>query len=346
MIFSSERLRQVAADILRAAGSARQEAEIVAGHLVDANLCGHDSHGVGMLPAYVRNVGEGLLRPNVWPKLVRDDGNLLLYDGGRGYGQVAAREAMEEAIVRCRERGLALMGLRNAFHIGRVGAYGEQSIAAGLVSLHFVSVVDHEPLVAPFGGRCGRYGTNPLCIAVPGSEKSGPLLLDMATSKVPVGKVRVALNRGNEVPGGLLDAEGKPSQDPAVLFSEPRGALMPFGEHKGYGLGLLCEVLAGALTGGGTIQPEHPRRGGIVNHMLTILLDPGRFCERPAMEQEIEALVAYIRDTAPADPGVSVMVPGEPERRHRRQRQEAGIDIDELTWKEIAEAAHTVGLDL
>jgi uncharacterized oxidoreductase len=121
---------------------------------------------------------------------------------------------------------------------------------------------------------------------------------------------------------------------------------MPFGEHKGYGLGLLCEVLAGALTGGGTIQPEHPRRGGIVNHMLTILLDPGRFGERPAMEQEIEALVDYIRETAPADPGVSVMVPGDPERRHRRQRQEAGIDIDELTWKEIAEAAHTVGLDL
>ncbi len=299
-----------------------------------------------MLPAYLRNIGAGLLRPNVRPSLVRDDGHMLLYDGGRGYGQVAAREAMEAALARGRETGLVLMGLRNAFHIGRVGAYGEQSIAAGLVSLHFVSVVDHQPLVAPFGGRSGRYGTNPLCIAVPGSARSGPLLLDMATSRIPVGKVRVALNRGEDAPEGLLDSAGRPSRDPAVLFREPLGALTPFGEHKGYALGLLCEVLAGALTGGGTIQPERPRRGGIVNHMLTILIDPGRFCERPALEQEIEALVAYIRQTPAVDPEVSVMVPGDPERRHRRQRQEAGIHLDELTWQEITEAARGVGLAL
>jgi uncharacterized oxidoreductase len=254
---------------------------------------------------------------------------------------------MEKAISRCLDTGMALMALRNAFHIGRVGAYGEQSIAAALISLHFVSVVDHEPLVAPFGGSCGRYGTNPLCIAVPGSNNSDPLLLDMATSKIAVGKTRVALNQGVEVPDGrLLDAEGKPTRDPAVIFANPRGAILPFGDHKGYGLGLLCEVLAGALTGGGTIQPEWPRRGGIVNHMLTILINPGLFCEKTMLEKEIEAFIAYIRATTPAEPDVDVMIPGEPERRCRIKRQMRGIEIDELTWKEIGEATRMVGLEL
>lgn len=347
MIICPDTLKQLTSGILQAAGSEEREAAIVADHLVEANLCGHDSHGVGMLPTYIKNIGAGLLKPNIRPKLINDTGNLLLFDGQRGYGQVAAREAMHEAISRCRNTGLALMGLRNAFHIGRVGSYGEQSIAAALVSLHFVSVVDHEPLVAPFGGSCGRYGTNPLCIAVPGSASSDAILLDMATSKIAVGKTRVALNQGLEVPaGGLLDAKGQPTCDPAVVFANPRGAILPFGDYKGYGLGLLCEILAGALTGGGTIQPEWPRRGGIVNHMLTILIDPGYFCEKPALEKEIEALIAYIRATTPAEPGGEVLIPGDPERRYRIQRGRSGIDIDEFTWREISAAARLVGLDV
>ena len=347
MIMRPDTLKHLACRILQAAGSEPAEAGIVAEHLVDANLCGHDSHGVGMLPTYIRNLGEGLLKPNQRPRLVMDAGNLLLFDGERGFGQVAARQAMQEAIVRCCAQGLALMGLRNAFHIGRVGAYGEQSIAAGLVSLHFVSVVDHEPLVAPFGGRQSRYGTNPLCIAVPGSQHSDAILLDMATSRTAVGKTRLALNQGRTVPEGtLLDAEGNPSCDPAVIFATPRGAILPLGDYKGYGLGLLCEVLAGALTGGGTIQPAWPRHGGIVNHMLTILIDPALFCERAELEQELAALITYIRATPPADPDSAVMIPGDPERQCRKQRQADGIAIDALTWTEIDAAARAVGLEL
>ena len=135
MRFNTEELKAIATSILEGAGSLSQEACIVADHLVQANLCGHDSHGVGMIPTYVRNVHAGLLRPNTPPVLVKDDGLILIYDCQRGYGQVAARQAMDEAINRCRHRGLTLMGLRNAHHIGRVGSYGEQSLAAGVVSL-------------------------------------------------------------------------------------------------------------------------------------------------------------------------------------------------------------------
>lgn len=346
MNLSHEKLEGLAFAILEAAGSAPAEARTVASHLVQANLCGHDSHGVGMLPTYVDNIANGLLKPNRLPELLSDQGNFLLFDGRLGYGQVAAKVAMERAIDRCKEAGMALMGLRNAHHIGRVGAYGEQSLDAGLISLHFVSVVDHVPIVAPFGGKQSRYGTNPLCIAVPSVNAADHLLLDMATSRIALGKARVALNKGQQVSErDLIDAQGQPTSDPAVLFSEPQGSILPFGEHKGYGLGLLCEVLAATLTGGGTIQPGNVRGGGIVNHMLTIIIDPKLYGEQNAIRQEIAALVAYVRATPPAHAESPVMIPGDPERRRRVLRMSAGVSIEKNTWDDIAGVAVGLGLD-
>ncbi|MCF6178219.1 MAG: malate/lactate/ureidoglycolate dehydrogenase [Geopsychrobacter sp.] len=346
MNLSHEKLENLASAILEAAGSGPAEARTVASHLLQANLCGHDSHGVGMLPTYVANIAKGLLKPNRLPETVSDQGNFILFDGHRGYGQVAAKLAMELAIDRCKDKGMALMGLRNAHHIGRIGAYGEQSLAAGLISLHFVSVVDHVPMVTPFGGKQGRYGTNPLCIAVPSLNEADHLLLDMATSRIAVGKARVALNKGHQVSDcDLIDAEGQPTGDPSVLFSEPQGALLPFGEHKGYGLGLLCEVLAAALTGGGTIQPGNVRGGGIVNHMLTILINPELYGEQNAIRQEIAALIDYIRATPPAQTESPVLIPGDPERQRRKSRLSAGIFIEENTWDEIIGTAVSLGLN-
>jgi len=238
---------------------------------------------VGMLPAYVDNLKKGRLLPNTTAECIKDDGPFMVFDGHLGYGQRVAKEAMDAAIDRCRGTGITLMALRNAHHIGRIGTYGEQSIAAGLVSLHFVNVCDHDPWVVPFGGAAARFITNPMCLAMPGTERSGPILLDMATSRIAVGKVRVAKNKGVAVAEGvLIDNEGRPTTDPNTLFSEPKqSALMPFGEHKGYGLALFCELLAGALGGGGTIQPGNQRFNGIVNNMLTIVIDPARLVEQP-----------------------------------------------------------------
>lgn len=346
MILHHERLQTLVTAILEAAGSCAAEAQVVAAHLVRANLCGHDSHGVGMLPTYVTNIDRGLLCPNVLPERVQDNGSFLVYDGHRGYGQVAAKVAMEAAIARCQSHGMTVMGLRNAHHIGRVGAYGEQSLDAKLISLHFVSVVDHAPMVSPFGGASGRYGTNPLCIAVAGSRKEDDLLLDMATSRIAVGKARVALNKGEKVSmGDLIDARGMTTDDPSVLFSDPPGALVPLGDHKGYGLGLLCEVLASMMTGGASIRQENPRLGGIVNHMLTILIDPARLEQHPTMSQEIAALIAYMRQTPPAAPDKPVLVPGDPERLREAQRRAQGIPVENNTWEEILRTAQNLGLD-
>lgn len=341
----ADRLRRLARAILRAGGSADAEAELVAAHLVDANLAGHDSHGVGMIPAYVRHLKAGLVVPNTAAKLVRDDGAILMFDGGRGYGRCVGGEAIAAGIARCARTGVVVVTLANAHHVGRVGAYGELASAAGLVSLHFVNVTDHRALVAPFGGSDGRFSTNPICIALPGTDRQPPLLLDMATSAIAMGKVRVARNEGKRLAEGLLiDPDGRPTCDPAVMFREPHGALRPFGGHKGYALAVVTELLAGALSGGPTIQPANPRLGGIVNNMCSILIDPARLAGVDWLRREIDGFVEYVKASPPADAGTPVLVPGDPERRARAERERAGIPVDATTLEEIHEAGEQVGV--
>lgn len=345
MRVTADRLRRVTAAILRSGGSATPEAELVAEHLVLANLMGHDSHGVGMIPAYVRHLQAGLVVPNTRAKLVKDDGPTLMFDGGRGYGRCVAGETMAAAIGRCRQTGVVATTLANAHHIGRVGAYGEMASAAGLVSLHFVNVADHRAIVAPFRGTDARFVTNPVCIALPGTDRQPPLLLDMATSAIAMGKVRVARNEGKSVPDGvLIDPAGQPTRDPNVMYREPHGALLPFGGHKGYALAVVTELLAGALSGGPTIQPGNPRLGGTINNMLAVLIDPARLAGVDWLRREIDGFVDYVKASPPADPAAPVLVPGDPERIAREERARTGVDVDATTWEEIFQAGEKVGL--
>ncbi len=347
MRISEQALHTVVSAILTACGSSSAETRIVADHLVMANLTGHDSHGAGMLPTYVKSIQAGLLKPNTPSELVKDAGSIMVFDGQRGFGQRVAREAMDLAIARCHETGLVLMALRNAHHIGRVGSYGEQSIAAGLISLHFVNVTDHPPLVTPYNGARARLLTNPVCFAMPATGQHPAALLDMATSKIALGKARVALLAGKPVDEGcLVDAQGQPATDPRLLLAEPRGALTPFGDYKGFGIAFFCEMLAGALTGGGTIQPGNKAHGSIVNNMLTFIVDPARLVDVDWMKREIDALTDYILGSPAVDESRGpVMIAGTPERQAMAERQGAGIPIDANTWQELQEAARAVGLD-
>ena len=345
MLMTADRLRRLTSAILKSGGSAAAEADLVADHLVQANLAGHDSHGVGMIPTYIRHLQMGLVVPNARVKLVRDDGPILMFDGGRGYGRTMAGQAMTEGIDRCRQTGVVVVTLANAHHIGRVGAYGELASGAGLVSLHFVNVADHRATVAPFRGTDARFVTNPVCIALPATERQPPLLLDMATSAVAMGKVRVARNEGHLVGEGILiDAAGRPTRDPNVMYTEPHGALLPFGGHKGYALAVVTELLAGGLSGGPTIQPGNPRLGGVVNNMTTILIDPARLAGVEWLRREIDGFVDYVKASPPADPAAPVLVPGDPERLAQAERSRSGIDVDATTWQEILEAGEKVGL--
>jgi len=346
MNVTAMKLKKLLVVMLRKAGSDDYEADVVAEHLVSANLCGHDSHGAGILPTYIANLRAGLLKPGTAVTLVDDQGSILLFDGGRGYGQRVAAEAMLVAIDRCREKGVVAMALRNAHHIGRIGAYGEQAAAAGLVSLHFVNVIDHDPNVAPFGTGEARFSTNPVCMAMPATDSTPAVILDISTSTIAFGKARLAMKRGESLPPGVVvDANGQPTADPGVLFREPRGALLPFGGYKGFGLALFCELLAGVLTGGGTIQPRTPRLGGTVNNMLTFLLDPRRLVEHGWMQAEVDALVGYLKDAAPVDPAKPVLVAGDRARHIRERRQQYGIELEDATWEELLQTAAELGLE-
>src|ERR1700744_169004 len=340
MIVDQAKLRTLASKIVTAGGRKPDEAEIVADHLVEANLRGHDSHGVGMLVAYVRDFENGTLNVNQAPEVVSDTGTISVWDAHAGYGQVIARRAVEWAIGAAKKHGVAVNGLRNAHHIGRVGTYGEIAARAGMVSMHFVNVASGPPPVAPFRGREGRFLTNPVCIAIPGTASNEPILLDFATSRVAMGKVRVAHNAGKKMlDGALLDHDGQPTTNPSVMYTEPRGVVLPFGEHKGSGLALVCELLAGAIVGSTSVTTSTPPERGILNGMLSIVIDSARLNARGSMMAEIDAMIAWVKSAKPSDPNLPVLVAGEPEQIRKAERLKNGIYVDDETWSQLATIA-------
>ena len=344
-LIDAAKLTGLARHVFTAAGSSEDEAAIVAEHLIEANLKGHDSHGVGMIPSYLRNLAGGKAAVNEPGRVVSDNGSMIVYDGERGWGQIVARNATLLGIERARRDGVAVVALRNAHHIGRIGTYGEMCANAGLVSIHFVNITDQRPAVAPWRGRDGRFGTNPVCVALPGPEPERPIVADMATSRIAMGKVRVARNKGEQIAAEtLLDSDGNPTSDPGVMYRRPRGSLLTFGEHKGYALAFICEMLAGAVTGSGTMRPERQDAESVTNGMLMIVIDPSRLVDQAWMKDEIAAMAAYITASPPRRPGEPVLIPGDPERANRASRLENGIPIDDETWREIVEAARGVNV--
>ena len=340
-------LRAQCATIFIACGSSAQEAETVASNLVMANLSGHDSHGVGMVPRYVDAVLEGGLKPNAQVQTVLDIGSMLTLNGQRGFGQVIGEQAMVLGMARAKAHGSCIMALGESHHLGRIGHFAEMAVAEGLVSLHFVNVMS-RPVVAPWGGTDGRFGTNPCCIGIPLAGRE-PFILDFATSRVAQGKMRVAHNQGQQVaPGLLIDERGQPTTQPGVVVVPQAGglfgALMTFGEHKGYGMAVACELLGGALTGGGTWhQPTNAKRA-VINSMLTILIDPARLGTQASFASEALAFVDWVQLSPPSQGVDAVQIAGEPERLARLCRERDGIEIDELTWQEIVAAACKVGV--
>jgi uncharacterized oxidoreductase len=298
-----------------------------------------------MIPSYLRNLGQGKAAANQQGHVVTDSGSFIVYDGARGYGQIVARAATELGIARARELGVAVVALRNAHHIGRVGTYGEMCAAAGLVSISFVNITDQRPAVAPWRGGDARFGTNPVTIAIPGPAPDRAIIADMATSRIAMGKVRVARNKGEQIAADtLLGPDGQPTTDPNVMYRRPRGALLTFAEHKGYALAFICEMLAGAVTGSGTMRPERQDAESVTNGMLLVVIDPGRMTDRAWLADEITAMTDYVTASPPRKAGAPVLIPGDPERLSRAKRIAEGVPIDDETWREIVEAARGVNV--
>lgn len=336
---AADRLFSFAEAVFNAAGVPADESTIVARSLVDANLSGFDSHGVIRVVQYVDFLREGQYRAGAKFEVLHETPALLAVDAHFGLGQVQAQRLLKRLAEKAREVGLAGGTLKNSAHIGRLGEYAETAAADRLAFLGTVNSHGHGRRVAPPGGTAGRISTNPLCLGVPTAGE--PVVLDIGTSVAAEGKVRVAFNKGEKVPEGwLLDEKGQPTTDPGALYRSPGGSLLPLGgpqAYKGFGIGLLLDMLAGGLSGGRCSNPTVNIRG--CNSVLFVVFDVDHFAGAEHFLQEVTGLADFVRGCPRAEGVTEIMLPGDPERKQRARRQTAGITLDDGTWGQLAALA-------
>ncbi|MCC7106503.1 MAG: Ldh family oxidoreductase [Chloroflexi bacterium] len=339
LLFTPEELVQVGTDIFRASGTPERTAAFVARSLVDANLAGHDSHGAMRIVQYVQNIRADLYQPTAVPKILRETATTALVDGAWGFGQETAHFSMELAIRKARESHLAAVSAIRSNHIGRLGEWAEQAASEGMIGLATVCLLGHGIGVAPFGGAARSLANNPIAIAFPSAGDPPPVLLDFATSASAEGKVRVARDKGAQLPPGfILDKEGRPTTNPNDFYAG--GMLLPFGGHKGYALSVVVELLSTAL-GAADLATDH---AGRASGSFYLCIDPRGNVAFEDYAASLERSVERIVDVPPA-PGVEhVVLPGEPEVRSRAERRVHGIGLPEATWAAIVEIANDLGV--
>jgi uncharacterized oxidoreductase len=335
-------LQSVITDIFQARGVPADDAQIVAAHLVDAEACGVVSHGIIRMPQYVQALADGRIAPSAELRTLTETPATVVLDGQHGFGQVMALRAMDLAVDRAIHTGVSAVTLVQCSHTGRLGSYTERAARRGLAALMMVNAGGHGQWVAPFGGSAGRLSTNPISIAVPTGTET-PLVLDIATSVAPEGKIRALLGSGERAPEGwLIDAEGRPTTDPGALYGPPRGALLPFGGHKGFGLAIVIDALAGGLSGAGCCAGEAPLTGQ-TDGILMVVLNVAAFGPPERLAAQVEQLIHHVK-ACPTLPGfVEVLVPGEVEFRTRERRLREGIPVDNASWRQLQRIARDLG---
>ena len=336
---SAARLIDLVAAIMHAAGCSVEESHTIARRLVDSNLVGHDSHGVLRVSKYLEWMRAGWLKPNQPPTLVFDSEGLAIVDGNRGFGQVIGEYATKLGIGKAAKQGIAMIGLRNCGHLGRLGDWAEMAADAGQVSLHFLNTSGAQR-VAPFGGSDRRLSTNPMAIGVPVAN-GPPAILDITTSTVAEGKLMVARNKSERVPEGwIVDKHGKPTTDPRDFYEG--GALLTIGAHKGSGLSIVTDLLAGAITTGRSSDPDDTV---LRNNMLSIFIAPAVYDSEVGVGREAARFVEFVKGSPPMRGDQPVKSPGDVERDTRRARLASGIPMDDTTWNDLVAAASSVGID-
>lgn len=345
-----EQLESLVTEIFTAGGCSAEESARIAGHLLAADLAGHPSHGVVRVRNYIDWLAGGAVVADQEPKVVSENDTLVVLDGAYGFGQTLGHAAVRYGLAKAEATGVSVVALRNSGHLGRIADWAEAAADAGYVSIHFVNVAG-SGLVAPYGGKERRFGTDPIAIGIPQQDRP-PILIDFATSVVAEGKAKVAMNGGKPVPdNALVGPDGRISGDTSVLYGDvpdgknpdPRrgpGALRTMGEQKGSALALACEILAGVLTGSATSGSEP-----FSNGMLSIYLSPDHFAATGFAVQATE-FADYVRSAAPADPGQPVQIPGDIERALAAEQRTNGVDLAEGTWNDIAVAATSVGVEM
>jgi uncharacterized oxidoreductase len=345
--YSPDQWRELSRRILVSWGAPEEVAACVAQSLVDSDLAGISSHGLIRIPQYHSFLQAGWLNPAGRAEVVRESTAMAVVDGHWGFGQPVAHRAMDLAMDKARLHGIAAVAIVNSGHIGRLGEYVEKAAGAGMIGMIAASGGPPGGLVVPFGGAQCVLSTNPIAAGAPAREHP-PFVMDFATSQVAAGKIELAPDQDMPIPEGwAVDCEGRPATTPRQFLAG--GGLLPFGGHKGYALGMLVELLCGALTGAGCSErpdrvPDWGRGG---NAAFAVAIDVAHFTDPDVYYAEVDGFFSRLKSVKPAPGSAGVFIPGEPELRQRALRAKQGISIDDAIWQEIAAiaAAHAVTLD-
>jgi uncharacterized oxidoreductase len=337
----ADRLVPLVQQIFSRAGCHSPEDSQIARRLVESNLVGHDSHGVIRVAYYIDWLKKDMVRANQKVQTVFETDTLAVLDGQRGFGQSVGEQALEIAIAKAKKSALSILALRNTAHLGRIGDWPQMACDAGLCSLFFVNTSGFGLLVAPWGGIDRRLSANPVAAGVPVSGGTD-IIYDISTSSIAEGKLKVAFNKGVDVPPGcIIDHDGNPTNDPKTFYGKPPGAILPFGGYKGYGLGIIAEMFAGALTGSGCSDPAAPY---LINGMFALLIDPERIPNDIGFGHEVERFIAFVKQSRKATPDSEILMPGEIEARTKQKRLAEGIELDDITWKSLCDTAQALGV--
>lgn len=331
--------------LLTAKGVSESEANVVAAELCEANLVGHDSHGIMRIVQYAQMMDDGYVRPGQPFEVLRETPVIAVADGHFNFGQVTAMEGLRLGLAKAQAAGTATILLRNCNHVGRLGSYTHRAARAGMVAMMAVNAPGPGG-VAPFGGKDRRLGTNPISIAAPCGDDA--LVLDMTTSATAEGKLRVSYQKGESISEGLIiDGYGRPSTNPADYYTKPYGAILPLGGalmgHKGFGLSVMIDVVCGILSGSGVARDDLPRgANGVWLHLLNI----EEFLPRAEYDTWMQRYVTHLKE-CPRLPGVEeILLPGEIEVRRRQERERGGVPIPDETWRQITDLAATLGVSV
>ena len=337
-----EALAEFVGQLFKAAGCTDHEAVLVGESLAEANLLGHDSHGVLRVPIYLKDLESGVVRRNQVPKLISNLGAVRAFDGGPGLGHVAGEKVVESGVAAAQEFGISIVTLRNIGHLGRIGRWAEMAAERGIISIHFVNTSGGRDagvlLATAFGGSDRRMSINPICIGLP-REGEEPIIMDATIAASAGGKIMAAANRGDSVPAGqLIDKDGAPTTNPNDMLDG--GAILPFGDHRGYALSFMIDVLAGAVSGGGcSSQSKNPN----MNNMTSIFLDPAKIGGSD-FEADLTEYASWMKSSPAVDPSRPVLLPGEIEKSVANDRHLNGIPMDSTTLEQLQSVAKDLGV--
>lgn len=341
-IISADQATTIASNLLQGAGAPENEAEIVARHVVTANLAGHDSHGIIQIPTYIERISKGDIVPGAKWEIVQESATTTVVDGHWGFGYVANERAMELTIKKAKEQNVAAATVFRQGHIGRLASYPLMAEKEGMIALITADSGRGPKHVAPFGGKEKRLGTNPIAIAMP-SNLDGPFFIDMASSAVAAGKINLALARQEAIPEGwIIDKEGRATTNPNA-FKEG-GPLLPLGGtegYKGYGLSAMVEIFSGILTGlGHGVEPTGRHNDGCFMALFKV----EAFRPLAVFKEEVTEFARYLKDTLPAEGFDEVFYPGEIEHKKEVIRRRDGIEVEATTWGKLVALAEEYGM--